>query len=491
MAKITYENLKKVLESNNEHMKEFVYDVITNFSPTSVNVARILSHLTNKSIHVTEEDKQIWNDTYRRAVKYADDIFANMTSIELKAVAELPSSEINKGCIYLLETDTANVYEQFIYSNDSWVSLGPTSIDMSQYYTKDDIDELIEELKMTSQHTHTNLEILELITAAFTTEDKTIVDKLKSMDVDSISEHMNDTNIHVNEEDKSAIETAKQLNAQELLDHLVNSTIHVSTNQTKEWDNMINVAKEYTDSEIEKLSIISSVEDLPENPSTKVIYLVKNSEPTIENMYLKYIYVEGNWERLGGGTSELPDMTMYCTVLAMQQYVAQKGHDHVNKEILDNTEVAFTTSIMNDIDTLIETKTLTENHMANNTIHITREQSDILNDLETTISTLVARSLAEQLGETLRIKIVDILPSFLADVEEGVIYFVRRSSSQSTTDSLETLSDEELADINISRASKSINYDKYIWSSENECWEIFSPGSMELSDAEIAEILNF
>ena len=492
MAKITYENLKKVLEMNNEQMKEFVYNVITNFSPTATNVARIMSHLTNTSIHITSEDKQIWDSTYERAVKYADDVFASMTSLELKIVDELPTDKIIKSTIYLLTTGVEDVYEQFIYSENKWVSLGKTSINMNQFYTKDDIDNMIKELKQTAQHTHHNLELLELMTAAFTTEDKVLIDKLRAYGFENITDHIQDEDIHIGTDDRIAINIAKQLNAQELLDHLVNNAIHVSPDQTLAWDNMLNEAKTYTDEKIENISIASSVDALPENPKLNTIYLVPNETPSEGNLYLKYIYVEGNWEKFGGGGDFIPDMSLYCTVLAMEQYVEQKGHSHANKDVLDNTDVAFTTAIMKDINSLIETQLLVNVHMDNTSVHVTSEQADILNNLEAKVSTLVARALDEQIGATLRIKIVDILPSFLADVDPGVIYFVRKPGSTTAGNgSLEELSGTDGADINISNVEKAVNYDKYIWSSENECWECFSPGSMTLTDTEINEILSF
>lgn len=492
MAKITYENLKKVLEMNNEQMKEFVYDIITNFSPTSMNVARIMSHLTNTSIHVTSEDKQIWDSAYERAVQYADNVFANMTSLELKIVDELPKDGIVKSTIYLLTTDAEDVYEQFIYSDNKWMSLGKTSINMNQFYTKDDIDSLIKELRQTSQHTHKNLELLDLMTAAFTVEDKTLVDKLRAYGFENIVGHIQEEEIHIGEDDRLALNTAKQLNAKELLDHLVNNAIHISPSKALFWDNMINEAKSYTDEEITNLSIVSSVEALPDDPRPNVIYVVPNETPSEGNLYLKYIHVNGNWERLGGGSDMIPDMSLYCTVLAMQQYVDQRSHSHDNKDILDSTDVAFTTAIMADINSLLETQLLADVHMTNTSLHVTTEQAEILNNLESRVSELVSRTVDELMDSILKVKIVDILPTFLADVEPGVIYFVRRSGGASTGNgSSISLSGEDVAEINISSVEKAVNYDKYIWSSENECWECFSPGSMVLTDAEINEILLF
>ena len=330
------------------------------------------------------------------------------------------------------------------------------------------------------------------MTAAFTTEDKVLIDKLRAYGFENITDHIQDEDIHIGTDDRIAINIAKQLNAQELLDHLVNNAIHVSPDQTLAWDNMLNEAKTYTDEKIENISIASSVDALPENPKLNTIYLVPNETPSEGNLYLKYIYVEGNWEKFGGGGDIIPDMSLYCTVLAMEQYVEQKGHSHANKDVLDNTDVAFTTAIMKDINSLIETQLLVNVHMDNTSVHVTSEQADILNNLEAKVSALVARALDEQIGATLRIKIVDILPSFLADVDPGVIYFVRKPGSTTAGNgSLEELSGTDGADINISNVEKAVNYDKYIWSSENECWECFSPGSMTLTDTEINEILSF
>lgn len=494
MAKITYENLKKVLEMNNEQMKKFVYDIITNFSPTSVNVARIMSHLTNTAIHITPEDKQIWDSAYDRAIKYADNVFANMTTLELKIVDELPTEKIVKSTIYLLTTDVENVYEQFIYSDNKWVSLGKTSIDMSQFCTKDELEAIIKELRETAQHTHANLELLDLMTAAFTTEDKIVVDKIRAYGFDNILAHIQDDTRHIDIDDRVALETAKQLNANELVDHLVNQSIHVSPSQTEAWNNMLESAKAYTDQELNNLSIISSVEELPSEPNSRTIYLVPNNNATEGNLYLKYIYVNGTWERLSSsGGDMLPDMSLYCTILAMQEYVEQTGHNHSNKDILDDIDVAFTSSIMESIESLLETQLLAQVHMDSASMHVTTEQAEILNDLGTRISNLVKRELDGQLGSTIKIIYVDILPSFLADVDTSAIYFVRKKISTSPQDSSSSLelSSDDGANINISNVNKEMNYDKYIWSSENECWECIGSGSMVLSDEEIVEILSF
>jgi len=43
-----------------------------------------------------------------------------------------------------------------------------------------------------------------------------------------------------------------------------------------------------------------TVDSLPvEGISDKVIYLVKNNDPGVEDEYIEYVFIKGKWERLG------------------------------------------------------------------------------------------------------------------------------------------------------------------------------------------------
>ena len=60
-------------------------------------------------------------------------------------VTELPTEDINPYCIYLiLKTDpeTDNIYDEWVYINNAWEYLGNTQVDMTQYYTKQEVNEL-------------------------------------------------------------------------------------------------------------------------------------------------------------------------------------------------------------------------------------------------------------------------------------------------------------------------------------------------------------
>ena len=60
-------------------------------------------------------------------------------------VTELPTEDINPYCIYMiLKTDpeTDNVYDEWVYINNAWEYLGNTKVDMTQYYTKQEVNQL-------------------------------------------------------------------------------------------------------------------------------------------------------------------------------------------------------------------------------------------------------------------------------------------------------------------------------------------------------------
>lgn len=60
-------------------------------------------------------------------------------------VTELPTEDINPYCIYMiLKTDpeTDNIYDEWVYINNNWEYLGNTKVDMTQYYTKQEVNQL-------------------------------------------------------------------------------------------------------------------------------------------------------------------------------------------------------------------------------------------------------------------------------------------------------------------------------------------------------------
>ena len=64
----------------------------------------------------------------------------------IKVVTELPTTNISSTTIYLLKTgeEDSNLYSEYIYVNNKWELLGTQKMDLSNYYTKEEVDKMLQ-----------------------------------------------------------------------------------------------------------------------------------------------------------------------------------------------------------------------------------------------------------------------------------------------------------------------------------------------------------
>lgn len=66
-------------------------------------------------------------------------LLSNLSSINMKVVLTLPATNISSNTIYLRPKSSGsseNIYDEFVYINNSWENIGSTSVDLSNYLTK-------------------------------------------------------------------------------------------------------------------------------------------------------------------------------------------------------------------------------------------------------------------------------------------------------------------------------------------------------------------
>ena len=81
------------------------------------------------------------SETYTK--QEVEELIGSTVGVTIEIVQELPTTG-QTNVIYFLPTETANVYSQYIYTaNDGWVLIGSTSVDLSNYYTKGQVDTLL------------------------------------------------------------------------------------------------------------------------------------------------------------------------------------------------------------------------------------------------------------------------------------------------------------------------------------------------------------
>ena len=104
--------------------------------------------ITDKSIALTLITSAVSNlqNYYLKTETYTkqevEDLIGSTVGVTIEIVEQLPA-EGQSNVIYFLPTETEGVYSQYIYSNNSWILIGSTTVDLSNYYTKAQVDTLL------------------------------------------------------------------------------------------------------------------------------------------------------------------------------------------------------------------------------------------------------------------------------------------------------------------------------------------------------------
>lgn len=99
------------------------------------------SALTNDSGYITNSVNTLTNyykktETYTQAE--VDALISTIPKFAIEVVNSLPTTDISTTTIYLLrtsETETGNLYTEYIYVNNAWESLGTQTLDLTNYVT--------------------------------------------------------------------------------------------------------------------------------------------------------------------------------------------------------------------------------------------------------------------------------------------------------------------------------------------------------------------
>jgi hypothetical protein len=83
-----------------------------------------------------------------QAKAYTNEALNNQTRLKFAIVNELPKelADISTSTIYLIPNDAGN-YDEYIYVLDGWETIGTTATDLSDYYTKKEVDSKVNKLQ--------------------------------------------------------------------------------------------------------------------------------------------------------------------------------------------------------------------------------------------------------------------------------------------------------------------------------------------------------
>ena len=123
-TKAEYDSIAEKDENTFYHITDDTVDYITNSVDNLINY-------------------YLKSETYNKEEINA--LISSVNSFSVLVVDTLPTENIDTHTIYLLpkENETNDNYDEYIYINNSWEHIGSTSVDLTEYYKKSEIDTLL------------------------------------------------------------------------------------------------------------------------------------------------------------------------------------------------------------------------------------------------------------------------------------------------------------------------------------------------------------
>ena len=137
------DELKKLIEDINDTDLTNINQLITDLDTDLSN------HTSDTVIHVTQDDKDLWNATLQNAKDYAKKLFDSVTSFTIEIVDALPTEDIKTMTIYFIKNSHNNefdYYDEYMYINNKWEIIGSTFVNLTPYLLKSDFETYQQEI---------------------------------------------------------------------------------------------------------------------------------------------------------------------------------------------------------------------------------------------------------------------------------------------------------------------------------------------------------
>ena len=141
---VDIETLKNLIDNINDNDISNINNKIDNINNTDLS-----NHTSDTIIHVTQNDKDLWNAALQNAKDYAKKLFDSVTSFSIEIVESLPTKDIKSMTIYFIRNDRDNetdYYEEYMYINNKWEIIGSTFVNLTPYLLKEDFEKYQQEI---------------------------------------------------------------------------------------------------------------------------------------------------------------------------------------------------------------------------------------------------------------------------------------------------------------------------------------------------------
>jgi hypothetical protein len=154
-----------------DEVKKAMFGFVTDPKDSVIEeINRIVDEANSYIIEViTESVTENLINYYTKSQTYSQDEINNLVSsipkFNIKVVSNLPSESISSTTVYLVKSDnsTENLYTEYIYVDETWEMLGSQKVDLSDYYTRTEIDNLLKNVKVDLTSYYTREEIDDII----------------------------------------------------------------------------------------------------------------------------------------------------------------------------------------------------------------------------------------------------------------------------------------------------------------------------------------
>lgn len=126
------------------------YDSSNNKIATMSSLPTKVSDLSNDTGFITNTVNNLTNyytktNTYTKSE--VDSLISAVSTMDIQVVQTLPTQDISTTTIYLVPktASTNDAYDEYIYVNNNWEHIGSTEVDLSNYYTKTETDDLLDD----------------------------------------------------------------------------------------------------------------------------------------------------------------------------------------------------------------------------------------------------------------------------------------------------------------------------------------------------------
>ena len=133
--------------ANGKTLEEKITE-IDNALSSGATVPTKLSAFENDMGFITNSVANLSN-YYNKSNSYSkteiNNLINNISTLNISIVSKLPTSNISTSTIYLVSAGTSgdSIYNEYIYVNSKWELIGTTAVDLTNYYTKTEVNNLI------------------------------------------------------------------------------------------------------------------------------------------------------------------------------------------------------------------------------------------------------------------------------------------------------------------------------------------------------------